>query len=117
MVACRSSVKAWLPSLEGLPASRDSTAAHQGDGDHDAHRHVLIYGVGGAHDDRSGWPPNRHTHELAFRHEQAGLMITLVPWASSTLGKALIDAGIGEMLEAVPCKKSGNDIENRRRQY
>ena len=63
------------PSLEGLPAraSSQSAAAHQvervdgdhkaassdfHDGDHHAHRHVLISGVGGAHDDRPGWTPN-----------------------------------------------------------
>ena len=63
------------PSLEGLPArgSSQSAAAHQvervdGDhkaassdfhnGDHHAHRHVLISGVDGAHDDRPGWTPN-----------------------------------------------------------
>lgn len=63
------------PSLEGLPGSvsKQSAAAHKvervnGDhkaaspdlrvGDHDAHNHVLISGMGGAHNNGSGWTPN-----------------------------------------------------------
>ena len=47
------------PSLEGLPAreSRHSVPNFH-DGDYHAHRHVLISGVGGAHDDRPGWTPH-----------------------------------------------------------
>ena len=49
--------------VEGVPAraSRQSAAAHQlehVDGDYHDHRHVLMSGVGGAHDDRRGWTPN-----------------------------------------------------------
>lgn len=64
-----------VASLEGLPAraSSQSAAAHQvervdgdhkaassdfHDGNHHAHRYVLISGVGGAHDDSPGWNPN-----------------------------------------------------------
>ena len=50
-----------VSSLEMLlaRASRHSAPAFH-DGDHHAHRHVLISVVGGAHDDRPGWPPNKH---------------------------------------------------------
>ena len=63
------------PSLQGLPAkvSKQSAAAHQvervngdhkaaspdfHDGDHHAHKHIVISGMGGAHNDPSGWTPN-----------------------------------------------------------
>ena len=64
-------------SLQRLPPrpSKQSAAAHKVervdgeskaaspdflDGDHHAHKHVFIFRMGGAHNDRSGWPTNRH---------------------------------------------------------
>ena len=36
------------------------------------------------------------TNDLSFQHAQPGLMMTLVPWAISTIGEAIsIDAGTG----------------------
>jgi len=50
-----------VPLFDGLPAraSRQS-APDLHDGDHHAHRPILISGVGRAQDDRPDWPPNRH---------------------------------------------------------
>ena len=98
MVACPSSVQTWLPPLlrdcllenlgtlylTSMMATIMLTGMYSSLASAEP---MMIVPVG---------PRNDTTSDLSFRHEQAGFIITLVPWAISTIGKAVsIDGGTG----------------------